>query len=114
MVAAKLIAAIALTVVGATGPYYAVVLLGVMANLVIVPIVGGVTLGLIARRWLFALSIATVAVSLIGTYLSLGSMGLPHGLKIFSYAVQLALVYLAARLAVRARYDTANISMRPA
>ena len=114
IIAARLVGWIALAVLRMTGPRDGVVLLGVMANLVVVPSVGGLVIGSIADRWLLLLSAATVGLSLIGTYFSLGTGGLPHGVKIVSYLLQLALIYLAARAAARGRDGPSSISMRTA
>ena len=101
------------TLLGVTGARDGFVMTAIVANLVVVPLVAGWSLGFIARRSLLALSVAQVLLSLAGTYASLGSSGLPTGSKIIEYCLQLALIYLAARWGAAFAFAWSRTSTRP-
>jgi hypothetical protein len=61
----------------------------------LVPMVAGVLLGAFAPHPV-RLAIPLVTLSLVATYVSLGSAGMPHGWKIFEYVVQTAVIAGAA------------------
>jgi hypothetical protein len=63
----------------------------------LVPATAGAILGVLASHPV-RLAIPLVALSLLVTYFTLGPAGMPHGWKIFDYAVQTAVVAGAAAL----------------
>jgi hypothetical protein len=70
-----------------------------VASFLLVPMSSGVALGAFRPRRPVLLAVVLVAVSLVGTYRSLGASGLPHGWKIVGYFAQTAVVAIAARWA---------------
>ena len=92
---------VALALIGQNGARNGVVLAGMVANLFVVPLVAGLVLGVIARRWLLQLSFISVVGSLVATFIAVGAAGLPQFAKIFTYVFQWALVYLGARFGAR-------------
>ena len=78
-----------------------VVVAGILANLFIVPLAAGFVLGLIARGALLPLSFASLVLSLAASVAFMGAAGLPEWSKAFTYIMQWALLYLAARFGAR-------------
>jgi hypothetical protein len=68
---AQLLARGAFVLLGVTGIRDGVTVAAIVVSLVAVPLVAGLTLGFVAQRWLFPLSLAVVVLSLAGTYASL-------------------------------------------
>ncbi len=101
VICAQAVATGTMFVLGVMGPADFLVLTGILANSVLVPVASGLTLGFIAPRWPLPLAVATVLLSLTSTVAALGYAGLPTGWKIVQYLMQLALVYLAARWSSR-------------
>jgi hypothetical protein len=67
-----------------------------VANLVLVPLAAGLAVGAFRPRRPVVLAVMLVAVSLLGTYRSLGAAGLPHGWKIVAYLAHTVIVAIAA------------------
>jgi hypothetical protein len=73
----------------------------------LVPAVAGALLGALAAHPV-SLALPLVALSLVVTYLTLGSDGMPHGWKIFEYVIQTAVIAGAAALVAAYRRRAAT------
>jgi len=78
-----------------------------LASIILVPVAAGLALGALAPRWPVFLAVVLVATSLVGTYVALGTAGMPRGLKLGAYVGQTALIALVASWANRRRQQHA-------
>ena len=83
-----------------------------VANVLLVPLAGGLVVGAFRPRRPVVLAVLLVVLSLLGTYRSLGPAGMPHGWKIVAYLVQTVIVAIAAIWSSRGRSSTDERSGR--
>lgn len=101
ILAAQGIGSAELALIASNGASSGIIVAGVLANLFIVPAAAGVVLGLIARGSLLQLSIVSLVLSLLATFVFLGAAGLPDWSKVFTYVFQWVVLYQAARFGAR-------------
>jgi hypothetical protein len=84
--------------------------IGVVILFFLVPIVAGVILGVLAPTRPGLLAVPLVILSLLVTFLSLGSVGLPRGWKIAEYMIQTVVIALVATVVASRRRRAAQVA----